>query len=44
MSLYENVHTLGANSTAIQHQNILQLEPQKKYRLGTLSNIKLQGA
>ena len=31
----------GANSTEIQHQNIKQLGPQQKYRLGIVSNIKL---
>ena len=30
----------GANSTEIQHQNIKQLGPQQKYRLGMVSNIK----
>ena len=33
----------GSNSKEIRLQNTKQIEPQQKYRLGTISNIKLLG-
>ena len=33
--------TSGANSAKNQHQEIKQLEPHQKYRIGMISNIKL---
>ena len=35
--------TSRSNSTKIRLQNTEQLQPQQKYRLGTISNIKLIG-
>ena len=39
---YENVHN-AQKAQKIRLQNTKQLEAQQKYRLGTISNIKLPG-
>ena len=33
--------TQGSNNTKMRLQNMKQIEPQQKYRLGTISNIRL---